>query len=83
MQNGEVDTALRSELLKALQTVNAELKKAATHIAGEIVADAICGTTERFDLFDSIRHWQLPVGRWAGNQLLALGMLYYRLKERL
>ena len=35
VQNGEVDTALRSELLKALQTVNAELKKAATHIAGE------------------------------------------------
>lgn len=55
----------------------------ATHIAGDIVADAICGTTERFDLFDSIRHWQLPVGRWAGNQLLALGMLYYRMKERL
>jgi gamma-glutamylputrescine oxidase len=55
----------------------------ATHIAGEIVADAICGTTERFDLFDSIRHWQLPVGRWAGNQLLALGMLYYRLKDKL
>lgn len=35
VQNGEVDTALRSELLKALQTVNAELKKAATHIAGD------------------------------------------------
>jgi glycine/D-amino acid oxidase-like deaminating enzyme len=39
----------------------------ATHIAGDIVADAICGTTERFDLFDSIRHWQLPVGRWASS----------------
>jgi hypothetical protein len=35
VQNGEVDTALRSELLKALQTVNAELKKAATRIGGE------------------------------------------------
>lgn len=55
----------------------------ATHIAGDIVADAICGTTERLDLFDSIRHWQLPVGRWAGNQMLALGMLYYRIKDRL
>jgi len=54
-----------------------------THIAGEIVADAICGTTERFDLFDRIRHWQLPVGRWVGNQMLALGMLYYRLKDKL
>jgi hypothetical protein len=32
VQNGEVDTAIRAELLKALQTVNAELKKAAGRI---------------------------------------------------
>ncbi|MEQ1576679.1 MAG: FAD-binding oxidoreductase [Hyphomicrobium sp.] len=55
----------------------------ATHIAADIVSDAICGTTEKFELFDSIKHWQLPVGRWAGNQMLALGMLYFRLKDRL
>lgn len=54
-----------------------------THIAAEIVADAICGTTEKFDLFDKIQHIRLPVGRWAGNQMLALGMLYYRLKDML
>ena len=54
-----------------------------THIAAEIVSDAICGTTERFDLFDRIRHVRLPVGRWAGNQMLALGMLYYRLRDLL
>jgi glycine/D-amino acid oxidase-like deaminating enzyme len=54
-----------------------------THIAAEIVSDAICGTTEKFDLFDRIRHVHLPVGRWAGNQLLALGMLYYRLRDLL
>ncbi len=53
----------------------------ATHIAAEIVADAISGTTEKFDLFDKIRHIRLPVGRWAGNQMLALGMLYYRIKD--
>ena len=53
------------------------------HIAAEIVSDAICGTTEKFDLFDKIRHIRLPVGRWAGNQLLALGMLYYRLRDLL
>ena len=55
----------------------------ATHIAADIVSDAICGTTEKFDLFNSIKHWQLPVGRWAGNQLLALGMIYYRIKDQL
>ncbi len=54
-----------------------------THLAAEIVSDAICGTTERFDLFDKIRHIRLPVGQWAGNQLLALGMLYYRLRDML
>jgi uncharacterized membrane protein YccC len=35
VQNGEVDTAIRSELLKALQTVNTELKKAATRLGGD------------------------------------------------
>lgn len=54
-----------------------------THLAGEIVADAIGGTMEKFDLFDRIQHIRLPVGRWAGNQMLALGMLYYRLKDLL
>jgi glycine/D-amino acid oxidase-like deaminating enzyme len=52
-----------------------------THIAAEIVSDAICGNMEKFDLFDRIRHIHLPVGRWAGNQILALGMLYYRLRD--
>jgi gamma-glutamylputrescine oxidase len=54
-----------------------------THIAAEIVSDAICGTTEKFDLFDKIRHVHLPVGQWVGNQILALGMLYYRLRDLL
>jgi glycine/D-amino acid oxidase-like deaminating enzyme len=53
----------------------------ATHIAAEIVSDAICGTTERFDLFDRIRHTRLPLSDWFGNQMLALGMLYYRLRD--
>jgi len=54
-----------------------------THIAGEIVAEAISGTMEKFDLFEKIRHIRLPVGQWAGNQMLALGMLYYRLRDLL
>jgi hypothetical protein len=35
VQTGEVDTAVRSELLKALQTVNAELAKAVSRLAGD------------------------------------------------
>ncbi len=55
----------------------------ATHIAAHIVSDAICGTMEKLDLFDKIKHIRLPVGRFAGNQMLALGMLYYRLRDLL
>jgi gamma-glutamylputrescine oxidase len=54
-----------------------------SHIAAEVLSDAICGTTEKFDLFERIHHMRLPIGRWAGNQLLALGMLYYRLRDLL
>src|SRR5262249_48022501 len=53
----------------------------ATHIAAEIVSDAICGTTERFDLFSRIRHTQLPLSEVFGNYMLALGMLYYRIRD--
>ena len=54
---------------------------APTHIAGQILADAIGGDLERFDVFERIRHWKLPGGKWFANPALALGMLYYRLKE--
>jgi len=53
----------------------------ATHVAGEIMADAITGTLERFDLFANSRHMRIPLGQWFGNQAVALGMLYYRLKD--
>jgi glycine/D-amino acid oxidase-like deaminating enzyme len=55
----------------------------ATHIMGEIVADAIGGTLEKFDLFASIRHFRMPGTQWLGNQIIALGMLYYRLRDLL
>jgi glycine/D-amino acid oxidase-like deaminating enzyme len=53
----------------------------ATHVAGEIMADAVTGTLERFDLFANTRHIRIPLGQWFGNQIIALGMLYYRMKD--
>ena len=53
----------------------------ATHIMGEITADAICGTAEKFDIFARIEHLRVPGTQWFGNQMLAMGMLYYRLKD--
>ncbi len=55
----------------------------ATHIAAEVVSDAICGTTEKFDLFDRIKHVRLPLSEQFGNYMLALGMFYYRIRDLL
>lgn len=55
----------------------------ATHIMGEVMSDAIGGTLETFDLFAKMRHLRLPGNQWFGNQVIALGMLYYRLKDLL
>ena len=55
----------------------------ATHIMGEIMSDALAGTMERYDLFADMKHFRIPGSRWLGNQIIALGMLYYKMKDRL
>ena len=50
---------------------------------GELVADAIAGTMEKFDLFANMKHYRIPGSQWLGNQIIALGMLYYRMKDLL
>ena len=55
----------------------------ATHIMGEVLADAITGTLERFDLFADLKPLRIPGSHWMGNQIIALGMLYYKLKDKL
>lgn len=52
-----------------------------SHVAGEIMAEALAGTLERLDLFEKVRHWRLPLGQRLGGELVALGMLYYRLRD--
>ena len=54
----------------------------ATHVMGEVMADAVTGTMERFDLFADMNHFRIPGTQWMGNQIIALGMLYYKMKER-
>ncbi len=52
-------------------------------LGGKLMADAIAGSAEKFDLFASVAPPSFPGGtllRWPG---LVLGMLYYRLKDRL
>ncbi len=52
-----------------------------THLASEIVADAMDGRSDRLELFEGMRQWRVPIGQWLGNQMLALGMAYYRVRD--
>jgi glycine/D-amino acid oxidase-like deaminating enzyme len=54
-----------------------------THATGEILADAIGGTMQKLDLFEKIRHRPIPLGQALGSQMVALGMMYYRLLDKL
>ena len=56
---------------------------ATTHIVGEIMANAITGTMEKFDTFASFKHIKVPMGNLLGNPLLAIGMWYYQMLEKL
>ncbi|MEM7431501.1 MAG: FAD-binding oxidoreductase [Pseudomonadota bacterium] len=52
-----------------------------SHLMGEVMADAIAGTMERYDLFADLKQYRIPGTQWIGNQIIALGMLYYRLRD--
>jgi gamma-glutamylputrescine oxidase len=56
---------------------------ALTGIAGKLVAEAIAGQAERFDLFTRLRHRPFPGGRWFRTPALVLAMLWYRLRDLL
>jgi gamma-glutamylputrescine oxidase len=56
---------------------------ALTGIAGKLVAEAIAGTAERFDVFARIPHANFPGGGALRRPALVLAMLYYRIKDLL
>ena len=56
---------------------------ALTGIAGKLVAQAVAGTAERFDVFAKIPHRDFPGGAAMRRPALVLAMLYYRLKDLL
>ncbi|SEN79559.1 FAD-binding oxidoreductase [Pseudomonas sp. NFACC39-1] len=54
----------------------------ATHLAGKLLAEAISGQQSGdFDLFAQVPHMTFPGGKHLRSPLLALGMLWHRLKE--
>jgi gamma-glutamylputrescine oxidase len=56
---------------------------ALTGIAGQLVADAIAGHAERFDVFTKLRHRKFPGGSALRMPALVLAMLWYRLRDLL
>jgi len=56
---------------------------ALAHLAGQLLADAIRGKTERFDVFARLPSRPFPGGRWLRWPALVLGMTYFALRDRL
>lgn len=54
-----------------------------THLAGRIMADAVGGTMEQFDLFANVKSIVVPGAHLFCKPMVALGMLYYQLRDRL
>jgi gamma-glutamylputrescine oxidase len=52
-------------------------------IAGKLVAEAMAGSAERFDVFTRIPHRDFPGGRYFRRPALVLAMLWFRLKDLL
>lgn len=56
---------------------------ALTGLAGQLVAEAVAGQAGRFDLFARLQHRAFPGGPLLRTPSLALGMLWYRLRDAL
>ena len=52
-----------------------------TGLAGKLVAEAVAGTAERFDVFARIPHRDFPGGPLFRRPSLVLAMMYYRLRD--
>ena len=52
-----------------------------TGLAGKLVAEAVAGTAERFDVFARIPHRDFPGGRLFRRPSLMAAMMYYRLRD--
>lgn len=56
---------------------------ALTGIAGRLVAEAVAGQAERFDLFTRLKHHNFPGGELLRMPALVLAMLWYRARDLL
>jgi gamma-glutamylputrescine oxidase len=52
-------------------------------LAGRVIAEAIGGIAERFDVLANLPAHRFPGGRWLRHPALVLGMLWFSLRDRL
>lgn len=56
---------------------------AITGLAGRVVAQALCGQAQRFDVFAQLQHHKFPGGAMFRTPSLVLGMAYHQLMDLL
>jgi gamma-glutamylputrescine oxidase len=56
---------------------------ALTGLAGRVVAEAIAQQSSRLDVFAQLKHHNFPGGSWLRTPVLALGMAWHRLLDRM
>lgn len=54
-----------------------------THLAGRILAEAVAGTMETFDLFADVDPIRVPGAHAFSRPMVRLGVMYHRIKDRL
>lgn len=54
-----------------------------SNMAGKLIADAVSGTAEKFDVFTKIKHHDFIGGSLLKRPLFMLGMLWFRLRDLL
>lgn len=56
---------------------------APTHMSAKLVAEAIAGQAERYDILASIKHPPFPGGKYLMKPAHTIGMTYYRMRDAL
>lgn len=56
---------------------------ALSHILAEVTAKAITGDTREYEVFENVRHWHLPLPRSIGSMMIAVGMAYFTMRDKL
>lgn len=54
---------------------------APSHMSAKLVAEAIAGQAERYDILASIKHSPFPGGKYLMQPAYSIGMLYYKMRD--